>query len=161
MQLSYDLDVPIGVEGQEIEDVVAEKTTGIAEAGIIIVGKLCISDTTTGRSNRSARAPASSGDVTGPAVMGLSMWDPTYPEPPYAQYKTFPIMRKGRILLACETVIGKFVKPFVRFASGAGGTILGSIRADADSATAVAAPYLTVITPATAAGGLVVVEINL
>lgn len=161
MQTQYDLDVPIGVEGQEIEDVVAEKTTGIAEGGIIVVGKLCISDTTAGRSNRSARAPTATGDVTGPAVMGISMWDPTYPEPPYAQYKTFPIMRKGRILLACETVIGKYVKPFVRFAAGAGGTVLGSIRNDADSASAVAAPYLTIITPTTTVGGLVVVEINL
>ena len=160
MQTQYDLDTPIGIEGQLIEAYPNGIITGIAEAGVINVGKLVIYDTTAGRNDRSVRAPASSGDVTGPAVAGIAMWDPTYPEPPYRQYATFPVLRKGRILLACETILSKAIRPFVRFATGAG-TVLGSIRNDADSATAVAAPYLTVITPATAIGGLCVVEINL
>jgi hypothetical protein len=161
MQTTYDLETPIGVEGQKIEDVESEITTGISEAGIIQVGKLVILDTTTGRANKSVRAPTATGDVTGPAVAGLSMWDPTYPEPPYAQYKTFPVMRKGRMLVVSETLLGKGIYPFVRFAAGAGGTVLGSIRADADTASAVACPYITVITPALTVGGLCIVEINI
>jgi hypothetical protein len=170
MQTTYDFDYPIGIEGQKIEDVVSETVTGIAEAGPIGVGKLVVLDTTAGRADKSVRAPAASGDVTGAAVVGVSLWDPTFPfqtgfgapiTSVYPQYKTLPVMRKGRILLASETVIAKGVHPFVRFAAGGGGTVLGSIRADADSASAVVAPYLTIITPATAAGGLIVVEINL
>jgi hypothetical protein len=73
-------------------------------------------------------------------------------------------MRKGRILLASETVLAKGVHPFVRFAAGAG-TVLGSIRNDVDTVssadTAVACPWLTTITPCTSIGGLCVVEINL
>jgi hypothetical protein len=160
MQTQYDLDTPIGVEGQLIEAYPEGIITGIAEAGVINVGKLVLFDSTAGRANRAMRAPASSGDVTGPAVAGIAMWDPSYPEPPYRQYATFPVLRKGRILLACETIISKAIRPFVRYAAGTG-TVLGSIRNDVDTSTAVAAPYLTVITPATAIGGLVVVEINL
>ncbi len=161
MQTTYDLDTPIGVEGQLIEDVPSQVITGIAEAGIIQVGKLVIFDTTAGRANKAVRAPVATGDVTGVAVAGLSMWDPTYPEPPYAQYKLLPVVRKGRLLVVAETLLGKAIAPFVRFAAGAGGTLLGAIRADADTATAVACPFITVITPALTVGGLCIVEINI
>lgn len=161
MQTVYDLETPIGVEGQKIEAVDSVITTGIAEAGVILVGKIVIMDTVTGRSNKAMRPPANTGDITGTAVAGFSMWDPTYPEPPYAQYKLFPVMRKGRILVVSETLLGKGIYPFVRFAAGAGGTLLGSIRADADSASAVACPFITVITPALTVGGLCIVEINI
>jgi hypothetical protein len=161
MQLSYDLDTPTGYEGQKIEDVPSEITTGIAETTVIAVGKLVIMDTVTGRATKAVRAVAATGDVTGAAVAGLSMWDPTYPEPPYRQYAVLPVMRKGRMLVKSEDVITKGVHPFVRFVAGAGGTVLGSIRSDADTASAVAAPYLTTITASSTVGGLCVVEINL
>ncbi len=161
MQTTYDIDAPIGVEGQKIEDVPSETVTGIAEAEIINVGKLVVFDTAAGRADKSVRAPIATGDVTSDAaVVGLSMWDPTFPEPPYPQHKTLPVMRKGRMLVKSETIIAKGVHPFVRFAAGTG-TVLGSLRADADTATAVAAPYITTITPALTAGGLCIVEINL
>ena len=172
MQLSYDTEYPIGLEGQLIEDYPHATITGICEAGPMQVGKLAIFDTTSGRADKSVRPVAGTGDVTTTnLVAGIVLLDPTFPfqtgfgspvaASVYPQNKTCPILRKGRILLASETVLAKNVRPFVRFASGAGGTVLGSIRADADSASAVAAPYLLVLTPATAVGGLVVVEINL
>ena len=171
MQLSYDTDYPIGLEGQLIEDYPHATITGICEAAGMQVGKLAIFDTTSGRADKSVRAVAATGDVTSTnLVAGLVLLDPTFPfqsgfgSPSaasiYPQNRTCPILRRGRILLASETVLSKAFRPFVRFASGSG-TVLGSIRNDADTATAVAAPYLEVITPATAAGGLVVVEINL
>jgi hypothetical protein len=69
-------------------------------------------------------------------------------------------MRKGRIAIAAETALAAHTNPFVRFTVGAVGTLLGALRADADTGKAVAAPYLTVVTGA-AAGGVAVVEINL
>jgi len=160
MQLSYDSDTPVGVEGQKIESYESAAVTGTAEAGTVPVGKLVVMDTTAGRSDKAVRSPTSSGDITGPAVVGVTQWDPTYPEPPYRQFALFPVLRKGRILLKSEDAVAKGTRPFVRFASGAGGNVLGSIRSDADGATAEAAPYLTVITTAPA-GGLCVVEVNL
>jgi hypothetical protein len=161
MQTVYDTETPVGIEGQKIEAYPSGIVTGIAEGGAIPVGRLVVMDTTAGRADKSARLPAATGDVTNTnLVLGFSMLDPTYPQPPYAQYKTFPIMRKGRILLYSETAIAKGTRPFVRFAAG-GTSNLGAIRADADTATAVAAPYAVVITPVTTAGGLCVVEINL
>lgn len=172
MQLSYDTEYPIGLEGQLIEDYPHATITGICQAAAMQVGKLAVFDATSGYSDKAVRAPAATGDVTTvPGVAGIVLLDPTFPfqtgfgapvaNSLYPQNRTCPILRKGRILLASETVLSKAIRPFVRFASGAGGTVLGSLRADADSASAVAAPYLTVITPATAVGGLVVVEINL
>lgn len=161
MQTSYDLEAPIGIEGQKIEAYPSAVVTGIAEAAAVPVGKLVVFDTAAGRADKAVRVPAATGDVTGAAVVGVTMLDPTYPEPPYRQYTTLPVMRKGRILLASETTLAKGVHPFVRFAAGAGGTVLGSIRSDADTASAVEAPYLTVITPATTAGGLCVIEVDL
>lgn len=171
MQLSYSADYPIGIEGQLIEDYPHATITGICQAAGMQVGKLAVFDATSGYSDKAVRAPAATGDVTTvPGVAGIVLYDPTFPfqsgfgapvaNSIYPQNRTCPILRKGRILLAAETVLSKAIRPFVRFASGSG-TVLGSIRADADTATAVAAPYLTVITPATAVGGLVVVEINL
>jgi hypothetical protein len=164
MQTAYDLDYPVGVEGQRIEGFPSSIITGLAEGGIILVGKILTMDTTSGRNDKAAKAPTTAAMITGAAALGISMWDPTYPEPPYAQYKAFPIMRKGRILMVCETVIAKGVHPFGRFAAGAG-TVLGAIRNDVDTVssadTAVAVPWLTVITPCTAIGGLCEVEVNL
>lgn len=164
MQTSYDLDYPIGVEGQKIEGYPSAIISGIAEGGIIVVAKVVVMDTTAGRNDKAAKHPTTAAMITGAGALGVSMWDPSYPEPPYAQYKAFPIMRKGRILMASETVLAKGVSPFVRFAAGAG-TVLGSIRNDVDTVssadTAVACPWLKTITPCTSAGGLCEVEINL
>lgn len=162
MQTAYSYDIELGVEGQRIETPFTSNIiTGIAEAGIIPVGKVVIFDTTAGRHDKSVRVPSATGDITGPAAAGVSMWDPSYPfdGSGFKQFDTLPVMRKGRILLKCETVIAKAVRPFVRFAAGGNG--VGSIRNDDDSGKAVAAPWLLTITPATVAGGLVVVEVNL
>lgn len=164
MQTTYDLDYPVGVEGQKISAYPNGIISGLAEAAIIAVGKVVTMDTANGRNDKAAKAPTTAAMITGAGALGVSMWDPTYPEPPYAQYKAFPIMRKGRLLMVCETVIAKGVHPFVRFAAGAG-LVLGSIRNDVDvvstADTAVACPWLTTITPCTTIGGLCEVEVNL
>ena len=125
------------------------------------VGVLLVSDIAPNRTSRAARPPASSAEVTNLAlVLGISRWDPTYPEPPYRLYSSFPITHRGRLCIAAEQPLAAGAPIFVRFAVGAAGTLLGALRADADAGKAVAAPYLFVIA-ATDADGLAVVEVRL
>lgn len=161
MQTSYATTPAIGVEGQRIDSFPDGQRTGVAEGGAIKVGKVVTMDSTAGRGDKSIRAPAASADVTGPAAYGVSMWDPSYPFDggDYKQYAALPCMRKGTILLKSETAQAKGTNPFVRYATGTG-TVLGSIRNDADTATAVAATWIKVLTPCLA-NELCFCEINL
>jgi hypothetical protein len=161
MQLSYPANPVIGVHGQRIENWPSAIATGIAQAGVVQVGCVVIFDATAGYDPHAIKAPALTTDVTTLlGVAGITLWDPTYPEPPYRLGAFVPVMRKGRIAIAAETALAAHTNPFVRFTVGAVGTLLGALRADADTGKAVAAPYLTVVTGA-AAGGVAVVEINL
>lgn len=161
MQTSYATAPEIGVEGQKIESYPSAMDTGIAEGGAIKVGRVVMFDSTATRHDKAVKHPAATGDVTGPAARGVAIWDPTYPFDggDYKQYAALPVMKKGRAVMKSETAQLKGTNPFVRFATGTG-TVLGSIRNDADTATAVAAPWLKIITPCSA-NGLCVVEVNL
>lgn len=163
VQLTYDIETPIGVDGQRIEAYgLGFAITGIAETVAIRAGKLCVFDTAAGRAQKAVKLPTATGEVTTVlTVAGLSLWDPTYPEPPYPIGQALPIMRKGRIAIAAETALAVHTNPFVRFAVGPGGTVLGALRNDADTASAVAAPYLHVVRASTAAGDIAIVEIDL
>jgi hypothetical protein len=68
--------------------------------------------------------------------------------------------RRGRIWVLAESDLARWTNPFVRFASGAGGTSLGGFRADADTATAAVNTNIIVLTDALA-GNLVLLEIDL
>ena len=161
MQLSYPASPLIGVHGQRIENWPSAIATGLASAAIVNVGVVVIFDTTAGFDPHSVKAVAATGDVTTELnVAGVTLWDPTYPEPPYRVGASLPVMRKGRIAIVAETALVAHTNPFVRFVAGAGGTILGSLRGNADTASAVAAPYLTVVVGA-AIGGVSIVEVNL
>lgn len=161
MQLTYSATTPLGVHGQKIESWPSAIDTGLASSVIIPVGTIVIWDVAAGRDPASVKWVGATGDVTTTlGVAGLAMWDPTYPEPPFRVGSSLPVMRKGRFAIAAETALVSHTVPFVRFAPGAGGTVLGSLRGDVDTASAVAAPYLTVVQGA-AAGGISIVEINL
>jgi hypothetical protein len=80
--------------------------------------------------------------------------------PVYPIGDAVPLLRKGRVLVLVEEIVTNASSVFIRFAAGAGGTVLGSFRASADTATAVAAPYCKYLSGA-AAQGFAVVEINL
>ena len=162
-QLTYEVEGPIGVDGQRIEAYgLGFVITGIAEAAALPAGKLVVFDTAGGRTDKAVKAPSATGQVTTVlGVAGITLWDPTYPEPPYPIGQALPVIRKGRVAIAAETALAIHTNPFVRFAAGAGGTVLGALRADADTATAVAAPYLHVVKASTAAGDIAIVEIDL
>ena len=164
MQLSAGygyLTQPIAVHGQRIEGYPSAHATGRAITAPINVGTLACYDTAVQAEPRAIVAPASSADVTTlERVVGLVRWDATYPEPPYRINALAPVMRKGRIAIVGETALLAGGVVFVRYAVGAVGTLLGSLRNDADGGNAVAAPYLTVIVGAPV-GQPAVVEITL
>jgi hypothetical protein len=152
---------PIAVHGQRIEGYPSAHSTGRALSTPIYPGTLAIYDNSVASEPRAIIAPSSSADVTTLLrVVGLVRWDPTYPEPPYRLHALVPVMRKGRIAIVAETALAAETNPFVRFTVGAVGTLLGSLRNDADGGNAVAAPYLTVIVGA-AVGKPAIVEITL
>lgn len=70
------------------------------------------------------------------------------------------LARKGRYLVKVEEAVSVGDTAFVRIAAGAGGTVLGSFRRSADTATAISwtgVKYLT----AASANGLAVIDLNL
>lgn len=53
-----------------------------------------------------------------------------------------PFINLGYIVVTVESAVVKGGSAFIRYGAGAGGTVLGAIRADADTATAVEVPTL-------------------
>jgi hypothetical protein len=162
-QLTYEVEGPIGVDGQRIEAYgLGFVVTGIAETVAIPAGKVVIYDTGAGRTDKALKQPSTSAMVTTVlGVAGISLWDPTYPEPPYPIGQVLPVIRKGRVAIAAETALAIHTNPFVRFGVVGAGTLLGALRNDADAGNAVAAPYLHVVKASTGAGDIAIVEIDL
>jgi len=70
-----------------------------------------------------------------------------------------PVMRQGRVWVDAEQGIAAQANPFVRFVAGAGGTVKGAWRNDADTASAVAPSGISVFR-GSAGAGLVVLQLN-
>jgi hypothetical protein len=70
------------------------------------------------------------------------------------------VLRRGKIWVQVENAVTADAAAFCRFASGGGGSVLGSFRSDADTATAVAFPT-AVFRTSTSGAGLAQIEINL
>jgi len=161
MQTAYDDQAELGYHGQLAEGYPNSNVTGRAEAAVVQVGVVVVSDTAANRTPHAVRPPASSAEVTDPLlVLGLTRWDPTYPEPPYRLYASLPVLRRGRLYIAAETPLARGAPIFVRFQVGAVGTLLGALRGDDDAGKAVAAPYLAVVT-STNVRGFAVVDVRL
>lgn len=160
MQTSYSYLAPEAVVGLMTEDF-TRYVDSVVPGTAVKVGKLLVADTTVGKARNAARLPAASADITGVIAMGITPFDQSREGGvDYPANRPTPVLRRGRIWVLAEGAVTRFTQPFIRFASGAGGTELGSFRGDADTATAVAAPYALYLTDA-AAGGLVLVEITL
>lgn len=116
------------------------------------------------------RAPGATGDVTTSGLLlGVAMKDQTRRTATggastsgYAIDDLVTIARKGVIWVTCEEAMAIGDSVFVRFAAGAGGTVLGAVRNDADTATCVAVPNgsCSVAVPSSAAG-IVGLNVNL
>lgn len=107
--------------------------------------------------------PASSGDVTG-KFLGVSVAQQVNENlvgtgGSYLQNKPLSYLKKGRIWVKVEETVTNASPVFVRFASGGGGSQLGSFRASADTATAVQLPTAKYLTGA-AAGFFALLDLN-
>lgn len=63
----------------------------------------------------------------------------TYPAPSallYPPNSEIGVVRRGKVWVPCEQVMALSDTPFVRYAAGAGGSQLGALRKDADTASA-------------------------
>lgn len=160
MQTTYSNMQPEAVLGLMTEDFTRYVDSVIPQT-IVKTGKLLCADTTVGKARNAAKLPAVAADVSKPAAMGIVVFDQTREGGvDWPALRPTPVMRRGRIWVTAESAVTRWTVPFVRYASGAGGTELGSFRADADTASAAQCPWALFITDA-AAGALVLVEISL
>lgn len=114
-----------------------------------------------GDADNTVRAPAATGEVTGFNPRGVTIYEASSPNNPYAIGDVIGLLKRGRIWVATEEAVTPASTPFVRFAAGAGGTVLGAFRASADTATAVALPGAKFVSTQATPGGLVLLEINI
>lgn len=160
MQTTYTNLAPEGLLGLMTEDYTRFVDT-VVPATAVKVGKLLCADTTVGKARNAAKLPAAAADVSKPGAMGITVYDQTREGgSDWPALRPTPVMRRGRIWVTAESNVTRWTVPFVRYAAGAGGTELGSFRADADTASAAQCPWALFITDASA-GGLVLVEISL
>lgn len=160
MQTTYTNLAPEALLGLMTEDFTRYVDSVIPQTAVKI-GKLLTADTTVGKVRNAAKLPALAADITKPGAMGIVPWDQSREGgSDWPTLRPTPVMRRGRIWVTAEGAITRWTHPFVRFASGAGGTELGSFRGDADTASAAACPFIIALTDALA-GALVLVEISL
>lgn len=77
----------------------------------------------------------------------------------YAIGASVPVCNMGYIVVTAESDVVKGGNIFIRYGAGAGGTVLGAIRADADTATAVEVPGV-IFAESASAGELVRVAVT-
>ncbi len=77
----------------------------------------------------------------------------------YVATDTVRVLVRGRVWVTTEATVAQSDPAFVRGVAGAGGSVLGLFRADADTASAVAAPNTQYFIGTTGAG-LAVVTVN-
>lgn len=91
--------------------------------------------------------PASSADVA--RLAGAIVYNPTVAVAAtgedYAAGAILPILREGIIWLVTEQALTVGSNPFVRYATGAGGSVKGVLRTDADTSTAAQCPGIEVL----------------
>lgn len=161
MQTSYSVLAPDGLLGLPVEDFTNFIDTVIPTASVK-VGKLLVVDSTVGKPRNQARYPAAAADITTKEkLLGIVRWDQSREGGvDYPAARPTPVVRRGRIWVTAESAVTRFTQCFIRYAAGAGGTELGSFRADVDTASAAACPWAMFITDATA-GALAIVEISI
>lgn len=172
-QTSYAINIPaVSYPGQIADDSnVKDVLSAAAFAAALAYGILAVTDETNtlGFDQLAARSPSASGDITVVgAQLGVVLADqaraqnPAFTIPTYPQFAAVPCMRAGRVWVLAETAMADGANPFIRFAAGAGGTVLGSFRNSADTATAVQmAAGQAVVRGTTTAAGYAVIELDI
>ncbi len=141
-QTSYAVDMAIGLEGMQADAMVASDVGSFSNAVAVLDGKFVARDTADG----SCKAPAAATDVTdlkdglGVVLHAHNREADAAGAAEWPVKSAVPVMLKGRVLVKVEEAVTPDSDVYVRFASGAGGTVLGSFRASADTATAALLP---------------------
>lgn len=172
-QTSYSLYIPaVSYPGQLADDCqVKDVLSASAYLAAMNYGTLAVTDetNTAGFDQLCAKAPASSGAIS---TMGLQLGvvladqaraqNPAVATAQYPQYSAVPCLRKGRVWVNAETAMADGLNPFIRFAAGGGGSVLGSFRNDADTASAIQMVSGQAVMRGTTTGaGYAVVEMDL
>lgn len=163
MQTSVLTDLPIGEEGaiaeNQLRNVVSkavELAAGIAPGRFVARGTL----------GTQSVLPTSAAEITDGSLQGISVKTHSQVSGAntdhYAQYEPMPVLEMGIIWMRAEDPVSEGDRPFIRFAAGAGGTELGAVRSDADTASASEAPAAVRFASSTTGNNqLVKVRLNL
>lgn len=138
MQTSYSQDPVAGLAGQIADGRPCDIETRFAE-GAVGVGRFVIVGTAAGR----ARHPAATWAANPERVLGFAVLDSSRVLPDYADLEQFSVLRSGPIWVAFEPDTTPTVDTpvFARItANGAGKLLLGAVRANGDTGTAIAVP---------------------
>lgn len=151
-QLSYTLQTEVAVAGMQADlnpsEINSYNATEAMDFGLM-VAKVAGDDD-------GIALPTGASDV----LVGGTVRDLTKVSGDYQLGDTAGIMKKGKLYFKVEVAVTPDDDVFVRFASGSGGTTLGILRTDADTATAVQVTNARFMTSADA-GGFAVVDLNL
>lgn len=159
VQTTYEIEHVAAVEGAVVDGQL-KNILSAAAVGAIPFGRVVVS-----AGAGLAVLPAASAQITGGPALGASIrvQDDVANASDVLQYEDesdVSIMDFGVVYLRTEDAVLVGDDVFVRFAAGAGGTALGSVRSDADTATAVALPGAS-FRAAAGAGELVPVRIRI
>jgi hypothetical protein len=115
-----------------------------------------------GASDGLCKLPSSSTDK----IIGVAVLEQTKEQALGSGVVNYPagsmisVMKRGRVNVLAESAVAAGGPVYVRFASGAGGSQLGAMRADADTGSAMLVDGAS-FTTSVAAGGVAVVDMNL
>lgn len=139
-----------GMLAAPVENCVIES---FSNAAILSAGLFVTRDAADG----ACKVPVTTGEVTASGI-GFTIMNPSREPSSDGATTDFPalkgvsVIRRGKVWVLTEGAMTYGQAPFVRFAAGGGGSVLGKVRTDADTATAVAAPGWTCLTTLAAAG---------
>lgn len=148
------------------------ETVLVAQSQALRVGKVVVLDENqdAGPVDYVVRLPRLAADITGGRALGIVVEEFAIEQLPvsaaaYVDTLTlggnsmFNVLHEGRCYVQCENAFVKGGAVYARFASGAGGSVLGSIRAtDDDTSTAAIYPRAKFLNSGSA-GGLAIVEL--
>lgn len=136
IQTSVASKAPDGMPGLEYDSMDNDIVTKIA-AEIIPFGVGVVFT-----AEQTCELPDATGEVTGQGGWGVALIDPNLPtgSTGYQIGDPVRVITRGRVWVLTEEALANTDPPFMRFASGGGGTQKGAFRNDADTATAVQAP---------------------
>lgn len=154
----------VAIEGMLADSGSKEFLSRTVVNATIAQGRACVFHA--GDADAGVRIPSATGEVSGPNLMGVSFFEDSAQNNPYAVGDQLAVLRRGRLWVIVEEAVTPASTVFIRHAAGTGGTAaspIGGFRASADantSATAVSTASMRYLTSASA-GGLAILAVNL